>query len=306
MRWTEKDFEECLSLFKNGLNCKDVAEKLNRDVKSIQNKIHREGLQINDILICKQEYICSTCKNLFIDYKLSDRKFCSKNCSASYNNKIREIDYNIFKNSICIECKDEIEIKKNASIKNCRCNKCKNKVLNEKQLLRYRNRKNNNVVVKIGDKNTLIVHKKCKECDSIIEVKYKSICNQCKINYYKYYRPECTFNFSLNEYPNEFNFDELKKYGFYSPTNKKNNLDGVSRDHNYSVKDGFKNNISPLLIKHPANCILLKHTENNKKNSKSEISLSELLYRIEIFEEKYKSREYEMIIKEIKKIKNEL
>jgi len=57
----------------------------------------------------------------------------------------------------------------------------------------------------------------------------------------------------------------------------------VSKDHIYSVKDGFINNISPDIIKHPANCQLLKHTDNNIKKTKSEITIEELLMKIKIW-----------------------
>ncbi len=48
----------------------------------------------------------------------------------------------------------------------------------------------------------------------------------------------------------------------------------------YSVKDGFINGISPEIIKHPANCKLMKHIDNNKKKTNSSITLEELMERI--------------------------
>ena len=46
------------------------------------------------------------------------------------------------------------------------------------------------------------------------------------------------------------------------------------------VKYGFENNISPEIISHPANCRLLKHRDNNKKNIKCDITIEELLNKI--------------------------
>lgn len=54
------------------------------------------------------------------------------------------------------------------------------------------------------------------------------------------YRLDASFNFNLKDYPDKFDFDLIKKYGWYSPTNKNNNLDGVSRDHVVSVKYGLR------------------------------------------------------------------
>ena len=69
---------------------------------------------------------------------------------------------------------------------------------------------------------------------------------------------------------------------------KNNNLDGVSRDHMFSVREGFEKGIDPKIISHPANCRLMIHNENISKNKKSFITIEELLDRIEKFEQKYK------------------
>ena len=95
------------------------------------------------------------------------------------------------------------------------------------------------------------------------------------------------FNFNLASYPEEFDFPLIKEFGWYSPTNKKDNLGGVSRDHILSVRFGFLNNIDPKIIAHPANCQLLLHSDNISKNHRSHISLEDLLLKIEKWEKKY-------------------
>lgn len=55
----------------------------------------------------------------------------------------------------------------------------------------------------------------------------------------------------------------------------------------YSVRDGFINKINPDIIKHPANCRLMIHNENNKKHSSSTITIGELLERIKEWDLKY-------------------
>ena len=47
-----------------------------------------------------------------------------------------------------------------------------------------------------------------------------------------------------------------------------------------SVKCGFDNNISPEILKHPANCKLMLHRDNNKKKTNNSITYEELLNRI--------------------------
>ena len=84
----------------------------------------------------------------------------------------------------------------------------------------------------------------------------------------------------------------IQEHGWYQAANRGNNLDGVSRDHIISVKFGFENGIDPEIIAHPANCRLMRHTSNQKKNVDSDITLEELKERIEQWNNKYESDRY--------------
>ena len=64
-------------------------------------------------------------------------------------------------------------------------------------------------------------------------------------------------------------------------------MGGVSRDHIYSVNEGFKNKVDPKIISHPANCRLMVHSENISKNKKSDITIEELLIKIDNWNKKY-------------------
>lgn len=102
------------------------------------------------------------------------------------------------------------------------------------------------------------------------------------------YRSQCNFKFNIEDYKNEFDLNLVEQYGWYSPTDSKNpNLNGVSKDHMVSVNYGFEHNIDPKIISHPANCKLLKHTDNISKNKNCSITYEELLERIKLWDEKY-------------------
>ena len=101
------------------------------------------------------------------------------------------------------------------------------------------------------------------------------------------YRTLAQFKFSLNQFPNEFDFSLIKQHGWYQAKNHGNNLNGVSRDHMLSIDEGVKLNIDPLLLAHPANCQLLCHSDNQIKQHKSSITLEQLLEKIKIWEFKY-------------------
>lgn len=128
----------------------------------------------------------------------------------------------------------------------------------------------------------------------IYNIKSKFCSEDCKISYelrnrtqkgiYKYF---CMFLFPLNMFEDEFDFNLIIKYGWYSPKNKGNNLNGISRDHKYSCSEGFKNLIDPYIISHPANCELLQHHENQIKKTKCSITLNELINNIINWNNKY-------------------
>lgn len=101
------------------------------------------------------------------------------------------------------------------------------------------------------------------------------------------YRHDCAFTFALSDFPDEFDFSLIEKYGWYKAANHGNNLNGVSRDHMYSVKDGFINNVDPKIISHPANCKLVLQRYNSSKYSKSSITLEQLMDRIQKWDIKY-------------------
>ena len=105
----------------------------------------------------------------------------------------------------------------------------------------------------------------------------------------KLYTYQCRFQFSIRNYPEWFSdsIDLLTEYGWYSAANRGNNLSGCSRDHLYSVSDGFINGVDPLILAHPANCKIVPHRTNQSKHKKSSITLEELLKRIEDFNTKY-------------------
>lgn len=102
------------------------------------------------------------------------------------------------------------------------------------------------------------------------------------------YRQLCEFKFNVYDYPDEFDLKLLKENGWYKAKNRGNNLNGVSKDHKYSVKEGFLNKVNPNLLSHPANCKLVLHKENSSKRSKCSITLEELQKNINIWNEKYR------------------
>jgi hypothetical protein len=105
-----------------------------------------------------------------------------------------------------------------------------------------------------------------------------------------HYANSAKFRFAISSFPKWFNTaaNLINEYGWYStPGSNKSgikNLNGISRDHMYSINDGWINKIDPTLLKHPANCRLMQHKTNSSKNKNSSITLDELIQNIKKFE----------------------
>ena len=102
------------------------------------------------------------------------------------------------------------------------------------------------------------------------------------------FRQKCKFKFNVYTFPEYFDLKLLEEYGWYSARNKGDNFNGIVRDHIYSIHDGRKNNIDPIILSHPANCRLIRHIDNIKKHKNSDITIEELYTKIKEFEETYK------------------
>lgn len=262
-KWTVEDEQYLKDLVNLGFGNTRISQILRRSYKSIICKKHILQLrspqcQITEVCVCK------LCRNIKIDHKSAGRKFCSNNCSASATNRTRELPW---KEAKCSKCNNICKVKC-THVKNT-CDECKMKRSKELLLLR----KGNTI-------------RKCVSCENLVDFK-KQYCSDCKYVYYHVYRPNCEFNFNLADFPEEFNMKLVGELGWYSPTNRNDNLEGVCRDHMFSVRQGFVDGVDPEMIKHPANCKLMTHPENSSKKTKCSIGLSELQGRIVCWEERY-------------------
>ena len=227
----------------------------------------------------KHPYICHKC-GLPKPYEKRNNGFCSRKCASSRSQteeikkqksiKLKRPEKTSIRIKDCIQCNHKFissEIKGNEKAK--LCDKCKS--------------------IRAAPKL-----KMCCICSATPAKHHGKYCLQCSPNL-SIYRSRASFNFNVYDYPQEFELSLVEQHGWYSPNgykrrNKTPNLNGVSRDHLYSVLDGFENKINPEIISHPANCKIMIHNgpnSNNTKKSNSSITLEELLVRIDIWEIKY-------------------
>ena len=237
------------------------------------NKLRKSEEQKNDDKeklknkkLCESNNICLNCGNTTLS------KFCSRSCSASYNNRLRSPRSEESKEKTSIALKSK-------PIKN--------------QFGEFLPKEKRKTYQEISGEYTRVYLCICKFTGTKFYAKSPLRINPKFLDIKDAFRNNCAFKFSIKTYPEWFaeGIKLIKELGWYStPGSNKNgikNILGVSRDHIYSISDGFKNNIDPRIISHPANCRLISHKENQRKHSNSSITLEELKERIKIFESIY-------------------
>lgn len=214
----------------------------------LEKSKRKEELEVN---IYKQNVkYCKECA-LELNFKQRKKKFCSVSCGAKFNNKTLNRKENVFSDkgleNIRKSNKNKIKV---LNLTNSICLCCKKEWYDHRKLYKY--------------------------CGQKCRKEYLRKDKTIKQIYYK----DAQFKFSLNKFPDEFDFELLKEYGMYKAKNKGDNPNGINRDHLYTIADGFKNNVDPLLLAHPANCKLITHAENVLKQGKSTITIDELILKI--------------------------
>jgi endogenous inhibitor of DNA gyrase (YacG/DUF329 family) len=249
----------------------------------------------------KRVYCSLKCRNVYVNKNIRDYKKCSETLKRKKLD--RENEY-LKDPKICIACESIISYDKR---ENKYCNSsCAAKVTNLKRTVTWSENIRNGVhkyLIESGikeDGKIGIYDLSCKGCGKEFEYNRstRKFCSEeCKKEYkrkdmeeYQRYKSDCVFKFNLSDYVDEFDFSLVEKYGWYSPTNKNDNLGGISRDHMFSIREGFEKGIDSKIISHPANCKLMIHTENISKNKKSSITIEDLLNRIDKFNKKYKNK----------------
>jgi hypothetical protein len=134
---------------------------------------------------------------------------------------------------------------------------------------------------------------RCRQCGRHHRRPSARYCLECAPNI-GVYRSRAAFRFNVYEFPDRFDLVLVERVGWYSPTgrcgkNRNNmNLDGASRDHLYTVSDGFHYDVDPTLLAHPANCEIVLHRENaSRARRRSRITLDELRRRIAAWDEEF-------------------
>lgn len=203
---------------------------------------------------------------------------CGKEYSVICSN--RELELNKYRKTCSDECSHKL------TVYNTDHNAKRESIINANKNI-GRIKKTYNKICEFCNKNYNTRRQSQRFCSKYCSTKFRHSNLKKDRDIKNYYKECCSFKFSLNEYPKEYNFTIVEQYGWYKAKNHGDNLNGVSRDHIYSVNESFKKHIDPYIISHPANCRLLRHNDNVSKYDKCDITIEQLINKIKIWHTKY-------------------
>jgi hypothetical protein len=160
MKWKKEEIETAIELLKSGNDFAEIGISLGRTKKSIKEKLNELGYNQSDYV--KKEFYeirnCECCKKEFRGLISDERKFCSQNCSASFNNKLRKRKaYSENKRNKCLNCKN--------IVKNKFCNsKCHGEY---RRKIIFKKIENGDINIYFGSYKNYLISKfgeKCMEC----------------------------------------------------------------------------------------------------------------------------------------------
>jgi hypothetical protein len=237
----------------------------------------------NDWIIEENKYQCPYCKDIFTKKGICShilRTHLNVKFGSGYNGHYNEKK---FKDKISKIKKDHYN-EKLGKIKEFEvfCFKCKKSFKIKEREYTFPKKEKYYCSAKCSHSHSFTEEQR-KKCSEKTKKYYQNHPEKYSSNEKRRYGRLCKFNFNLKKYPDEFDFDLIRKYGLYS----NNNLNGISRDHIISIDYGFKNNIDHNIINHPANCQLLKQNENASKHTNCGMTLDELEIKIFEWNKKY-------------------
>jgi len=265
--------------------------------------------------VVKHSVTCLQCDKIFekanSEVRKSPNHFCSKSCAAIYNNKRKVKAVKVVKvvktNQHILEIKQKqkkprIVKEKKWSLTKATSNICKiflgitdsDYIITEVEYEKVRTLVNEHLHIdnlsprEINEKYSIGYASDfgtyIKLC---LKVELKTLKNSIKNFNDKtgrtitdeklIYKDACKFLFNINKVTNIPGKSLIKEYGWY---HSKKNLKGVSRDHMFSVAEGYKQGVPPEIISHPANCHIITQSANSSKGYNCSITLEELYIRI--------------------------
>lgn len=261
--------------------------------KGTDTRILAVGQQtVGEIAYSKSPSVCKCCSKS-LPYERRHNQFCDRSCAAKFNNK-SGIQY---VSRICPACNESFDQPNSKCMRRTCSSECYAAIKKPRRVVVRTKPKVKRVRLTVSKfrrwPNTPHEYSRiyrCSCCQKYVSYRITKYCKECAPNV-EMYRQRCKFQFNVFHYPEEFDLQLIADHGWYSPGGKRSrgakNVEGVSRDHRFSVSDAYKLKLDPAMVAHPANCKLLLQLDNVSKGASSEFTLEELSARIQEWDRKY-------------------
>ena len=88
--WSVDELNIAINMIESKKTYKEISDILNRTERSIREKLRKNGFRYTDYTESVDSiFKCLECESNFMDKSYNDRKFCSRSCSVTYNNKFK-------------------------------------------------------------------------------------------------------------------------------------------------------------------------------------------------------------------------
>lgn len=254
--------------------CDGCQQVIHRKVKYIRSSIKKGKSLAYCNNVCQGKSLtvdktktCEYCNTKF-EYNFPTQKYCSKSC-GNYNRNHTE------------------ETKKKIS-ESISSRPRKKKGVPTKRLYKYRYKSKNKRKPKevVGEFEKLFICK-CTNCSFIGSYRKQTrYCKNCSHCYSENGRAKYSFTFNVYDFPDLFDLDFIERVGWRKTKGENININGVSRDHRVSVHEAILNGYDPFYIKHPLNCQIMLHSDNQSKGTQSSITYEDLVHMVDLYDKK--------------------
>jgi hypothetical protein len=233
---------------------------------------------------------CLVCESEFTVRSNSQKKICSRKCTAEFQTGINNPNYNNKWSSEQVAKQSDLMKNKYDEIENYRfrvgaSNRGK-KFLSERIAAMHKNRPKSSYSHPHTEETKAIIGKKSSE----------KWTEEYRVKYYKngvisgrIVADELRSDFEIYQQKSHWiqrmwDLVEDSKIVELGIFNAVTNPSGCVRDHRLSKMDGFKLGIFPEILRHPVNCNILTHSQNASKREKSSILVKELFDNIKKYD----------------------
>jgi len=94
MKWSEDEYNKLLCLIQQGMKTNEISKILNRSVKALRLKVQKSGITISELKPSNITSVsCKECNKEITVPMHRKRKFCSRSCAVTSNNKGKNRHY---------------------------------------------------------------------------------------------------------------------------------------------------------------------------------------------------------------------